>query len=201
MSLAYQAVQILYWLVLSVWLGSMLFLAAGAPAVFRAIKNLDARSGKHSDPAFDEEQTTIVAGGVMGSLLNRLTQIQLICATAMLPLMVGQVLLIDLTSTNRTAAIVRAALWLAAVLIVLYQWRIHHPRTWALRQQYLDNPDDPEVSGRAREQFDREQRRAEQLFQITVFILIGLVVLSANIQPRPRTTAFTPVGSGGASPQ
>lgn len=198
MSLAYQAVQIFYWLVLSIWLGSMVFLAASAPAVFRAIQNLDARSGKHSDPAFDEEQSTIVAGGVMGSLLVRLTQIQLICAIAMLPLMVGQLLLIDLTSTNRTAAIVRAVLWLAALLIVLYQWRIHHPRTWSLRQQYLDNPDDPEVSGRAREQFDRAQHRTEQLFQLTVFILIGLVVLSANIQPRPHTTT---VSSGGASPQ
>ena len=192
MSLAYQAVQIFYWLVLSVWLGSMVFLAAAAPAVFRAIKNLDARSGKHSDPAFDEEQTTIVAGGVMGSLLNRLTQIQLICAGAMLPLMVGQILLIDLTSTNGIAAIVRAALWLIALMILLYEWRIHHPHTWALRQQYLDNPDDPEVSGRAREQFDREQRHSEQLFQITVFILIGLVVLSANIQPRSRVFAAPP---------
>ncbi len=196
MSLAYQAVQILYWLVLSVWLGSMVFLAAGAPAIFRAVKDLDARSGKHSDPALDEEQTTIVAGGVMGSLLNRLTQIQLICASAMLPLMLGQILLIDLTSTNRTAAMVRAVLWLFAVIILIYEWRIHHPRTWALRQKYLDNADDPEVSAQAREQFDREQRHGEQLFQITVFILIGLVVLSANIQPRPRVSAASPVETG-----
>ncbi len=132
----------------------------------------------------------------MGSLLNRLTQIQLICASAMLPLMLGQILLIDLTSTNRTAAMVRAVLWLFAVIILIYEWRIHHPRTWALRQKYLDNADDPEVSAQAREQFDREQRHGEQLFQITVFILIGLVVLSANIQPRPRVSAASPVETG-----
>ncbi len=190
MSLAYQAVQILYWLALSVWLGSMVFLAAGAPAIFRAVRSLDARSGKHPDPALDDEQTTIVAGGVMGFLLGRLMQIQLICAAAILPLMAGQLLLIDLAATNRTAAIIRAALWLLAVCIFLYEWRIHHPRTWSLRQQYLDNADDPEVSGQARERFHREQRRSELLFQITVFLLIGLVVLSANIQPRPRTTTF-----------
>jgi hypothetical protein len=196
MSLAYQAVQILYWLALSVWLGSMVFLAAGAPAIFRAVRNLDARSGKHSDPALDEQQTTIVAGGVIGSLLDRLMQIQLVCAGAMLPLMVGQLLLIDLTATNRTAAIIRAVLWLLALGIFLYDWRIHHPRTWALRQRYLDNADDPEVSGQAREQFHRQQRRGDLLFQITVFLLIGLVVLSANIQPRPRVFAAPPIEAG-----
>lgn len=187
MSLGYQTVQILYWLVLSVWLGSMIFLAAGAPVIFRAVQRLDGRSGKYADPALDEEQTTIVAGGVVGSLMDRLMQIQLICAGAMLPLLIGQLLLIDLTATNRLVAAVRVALWLVAAAVAVYEWKFHYPQTWAYRQKYLEHADDPETSNTAREQFHREQHFSEILFQVTVFLLIGLVVLSANIQPRPRS--------------
>jgi len=185
MSMAYQAVQIFYWLVLSVWLGGLVFLAIAAPVIFRTIRRLDVRSGRHSDPSLDEEHTSIVAGEIVGMLLARLAQMQAICAGLLLVLMIAQVLLIDLTGPNLTAMMVRVAIWAALVAVLLYEWRIHYPRTWRLRERFLEETADPEAANAAREAFDREHRRSEQLFMLIIFLLIGMVMLSANITPAP----------------
>ncbi len=191
MNLLYQMVQIFYWLDLSIWLGSMVFLAVAAPVVFQVARRLEAKSERYSDPALADEQTTIVGGGIVGALLARLGQVQMICATALLPLMLLQFLMIDLAGTNLAAAGVRFALWLVAVMVLLYEWRSHYPRTLALRQKYLENAGDPDVANPARDAFDREHRRSEQLFLVTVCVLIGLVMLSANISPRGKVLTPT----------
>lgn len=180
----YQGIQIVYWLTLSIWLGSSVFLALAAPVVFRVVRRLDVRVPRYSSPNLADEQVTIVAGEIVGALLARLGQIQMVCAAILLPMLLAQFITIDLTGANLTAALIRDGLWALATLLLAYQWRIHFPRTWAIRQAYLDHADEPEVANVLKDQFDREHRRSGTLFQITVFALLGLVVISGNISPR-----------------
>lgn len=192
MILLYQAVQILYWLVLSSWFGSLMFLALAAPIVFRTVRKLEVRSGLYTDPSLQDDQTSIVAGDIVGSILARLAQLQMMCAVALLPLMILQLLLINLAGPNLIAALLRAVLWLILVVLLQYEWRSHYPRTWKLRQEFLNNADDPDVANPAREAFEREHRRSEQLFLVTICLLIGMVMLSANITPRPYAGVAAP---------
>jgi hypothetical protein len=182
----YQAVQIIYWLVLSIWLGSMVFLAIGAPVIFRVARRMEVVLPRYSSDNLTDQQGTILGGEIVGALLARLAQVQMVCATVMLPMMIAQWLMIDLTASNLTVAMIRFALWLVAVVLLAYEWRGHYPRTWRLRQEYLSHADEPEVADPIKEQFDREHRKSEQIFQVTVFLLIGLVMFSANISPRVR---------------
>lgn len=193
MILLYQAVQILYWLTLSVWLGCTVFLAVGAPVIFRVVRRLEVRSSKYADPALDESQTEVVAGEIVGTLLARLGQVQMICAIAIFPMLLLQLFLVDLTGNNFTMALLRFVLWIVLVALLVYEWRSHYPRTWHLRQQFLDSIGDEEASGPAREAFEREHRRSEQLFLINICLLIGLVMMSANVTPRAGSTALSPV--------
>jgi len=184
MSIVYQSIQIFYWLILSLWIGSSVFLGIAAPAIFKSIATLRVRSGLHADPSLDEQQTAIVAGGVMSSLLTRQGRLQLLCAALLMPLMVAQWFVIDLSGNHFIAAAIRFAIWAVLSLLLLYQWLSHYPRTLRHREEFLAaGPDNPEKADAARDAFEREHRRSEQLFMLGVFLLIGLLMLSVNIMP------------------
>ena len=109
MILLYQAVQIIYWLVLSVWLGCMVFLAVAAPVVFKVVRRLEVRSrpimpirpSMTSRPRSWPARSSALCWRGCG-------QVQMICASALLPLMIVQFFLIDLQGTNLIAAMVAA---------------------------------------------------------------------------------------------
>ncbi len=191
MTLLYQVVQILYWLDLSIWLGSTVFLAVAAPVIFRVVRRLEVRSGVYSDPGLRDEQTAVVAGEIVGTLLARLGQIQMVCVIAMLPLMLAQLFLVNLEGSNFMAAMLRLALWAGALAVLFYEWRWHYPRTWEQRKRFLEEAGDPDRANPARAEFEREHRRSEQLFMAMICIVIGLVMLSANITPRLTTVSAT----------
>lgn len=184
MTYLYQAVQILYWLVLSTWLGSMVFLALAAPVIFRVARRLDVKVPKYSDGALRDEQPTILAGEMVGAMLARLAQIQMLCASLMFPLLIGQLGLANIAGTNLFAAIIRLSLWLSAVVILNIEWRWHYPKTWQLREAYLASSETPEAAATLRTRFEKEHHRSETFFQATVFLLIGMVMFSANVTPK-----------------
>ena len=187
MSYAYQVVQIVYWLILATWLGSMVFLAAAAPVVFRTARELDVRVPRYSSANLIDQQGTIVGGAIVGSLLGRLAQIQIICDIAMLPLLLAQCFVADFSGPQQTATLLRLALWLMASGLLFYEWRWHYPRAWQLRETYLQHADEPEIANVAKEQFDHEHHRSEVIYQAGVFVLIGMVMFSANIMPRGKS--------------
>ena len=192
----YQAVQILYWLVLATWLGSMVFLGAAAPVIFRVARRLEVKVPQYDTEHLKEEQPTILAGEMVGAMLARLGQIQMLCAMVLFPLLIAQMGLVNLAGSNLWAALIRGALWLAAVVVLNIEWRWHYPKVWELRKEYLKNADKPEVADELKRHFDREHHRSEMFFQVTVFLLIGLVMFSANMSPRQfEATTGTTAGS------
>ena len=85
--------------------------------------------------------------------------------------------------SNLTSAGIRSALLIAAVGLVLYDWRTVWPRIYQYRQEYIDHADEPEVANPAKELFDRYQRESLTVLSIILFLLMGMILFSAVITP------------------
>jgi len=138
---------------------------------------------------------TLLSGSIVANLLQRLTSIELICAAALGAASLGQIFLVDLTSSNRVAMIMRVTMLLIAAAIVVYHWRVVWPKIEIFRKQYIDHADEPEVANPAKDQFDNEQKQSVTLMMIVLFLLLGIILFSGNIMPAKVST--TPSNASG----
>lgn len=180
----FQIVQILYWLALSTWFGGVLFIAIAAPIIFRTVRESRLILPEVLSVNLESQHATLLAGSIVGKLLARLTQVELLCGGILLFALIAQFFLIDLTGDNLRAAQLRCVLYLAAMATVLYDWRVIWPRIWKYRQEYIDNADQPDIANPAKERFDQEHHRSVTLLSIVLFLLLGIILFSANILPR-----------------
>jgi hypothetical protein len=178
-----QIVQIAYWLALSTWFGGVLFIAMAAPVIFRTIRDDNPLLPHVLSVNLEDQHATLLAGSVVGNLLRMLMRAQLVCAAIILLALIGQWFLINLRDTGQLiTAIVRSSLFLAAVVLAIYHWRIVDARLWRYRQEYLDNADDPERANPAKDQFDRYHKESVTVLSMILFALLGLILFSGNIQ-------------------
>ena len=191
---AFQLVQLAYWLSLSTWFGAVLFIAIASPVVFRTIAAHRPILPNVLSVNLENQHATLLAGSVVGDLIARFAQVQMICAGVLGLALFAQAYAIDLSSgsdllrSNRTAYVLRIVLFLAATAIVLYDWRVAWPRVVGHRKTYIDNADDPDIANPAKDDFDREQRRTVTLLMAVVALLLGMIVFSANMTPRENGT-------------
>ncbi len=198
--MAFQLVMIVYWLALSTWFGGVLFIALAAPIIFRTVRQANPVMTDVLSVNLEGQHGTLLAGSIVGNLLQRLSQVELICAGAILLALIAQSFVIDITpeisDPNLRAAILRWILFLVCIAIVAYDHFVLWPRISRFKQEYLDHADDPEVANPAKERFDEEHRRSVTLLSAVLFLLLGLVLFSANITPRP---SARPVPSSASS--
>jgi hypothetical protein len=135
---------------------------------------------------------TLLGGAIIGNIMNVLVRVELACAAALLLALVGQWAELPRQGVALVMQIVRNALYLAAVGLLIYQWRVVWPRMWKARQEYLDHADEPDVANPAKDDFDRYQRESVTVLTIVLALLLGMVLFSASI---PTTT----LSGGGAS--
>ena len=114
------------------------------------------------------------------NLIAMLTRVQLICAGAVLVTMAIQ---LGKQWQDWSAAIPRLILYVAAVGLLVYDWRFIAPQIEAQRKQYLDHADEPELAKAARQQFDQHHRRSVLLMMILLAALLGMIVFSTTINP------------------
>ncbi len=190
--MGFQLVQILYWLALSTWFGGVMFIAVAAPVIFRTIRERKPVLPDVLSVNLDGQHGTLLAGTIVGNLLERLALIELVCAAVLLLMMIGQLFVIDLTGSNAKAAILRAVLFfLAAGLVAYDRWAVW-PRIIETRQQYIDHADEPEVANPAREVFDREHHKSVQLLAGVLFALLGIILFSGAITPKRAAAPLVP---------
>lgn len=180
----YQFVQIIYWLALSIWFGGALFVAIAAQSVFRTVREHNPILPNVLSVNLNEQHGTLLAGSIVGDLLHRLTIVELLCGAALLVALVLHPFVIDMSGRNAVAALLRIGLFLVAIGLVLYHWRVLWPRILRYRQEYIDHADEPEIANPAKEHFDREHQRSVWILQVMLFLLLGLILFSANISPR-----------------
>jgi hypothetical protein len=75
----------------------------------------------------------------------------------------------------------RTAMYFAATVLLIYDWRVVWPRILSYRQQYLDHVDEPEVANPALDQCEKYQRESEMILQFIMGLLIGLILFSASM--------------------
>src|SRR5262249_43056829 len=113
--------------------------------------------------------------------------IELVCSAVLAVTIIGQWIILHPRAGELFAPILRSAMYLAATVFLIYDWRIVWPRMWKFRQEYLDNADNPDLANPALDQFDKYQTESVSILRNILFLLMGIVLFSANIA-RPGIT-------------
>src|SRR3954463_3814711 len=116
----FQLVQIVYWLALATWVGGGLFVAMAAPVVFRTIRDNNPILPHVLSVNLEGQHGTLLSGSIVGALLARLARGQLPRGHGLLLAMISHFFLANLAGPNRTAAVIRTALFFAAAAVSLY---------------------------------------------------------------------------------
>jgi hypothetical protein len=188
--MVFQLVQLIYWLALSTWFGGILFLAIAAPVIFRTVRESHAVLPTVLSVNLENQHGTLLAGTIVGNLLAQLTRVQLFCAAILGLMMIAQVFIIDLSGSNGTAMIIRAALLFAAAALAGYDRYFIWPKIMRYRDEYVGNADDPEIANPAKEKFDAEHHLSVNLMMGILCLLAGLILFSAAIIPRATAVAL-----------
>jgi hypothetical protein len=183
MSTLFQFVQIAYWLALATWFGAVLFVALAPPVILRTMRDTKPVLPNVLSVNLEGQHGTLLAGTIMGNLIEPLIRLQLVCAGVLLVALAAQWFLIDLSGSMVVPPILRSALYIAAVVLLLYDWRVVWPKTWKYRQEYIDHADEPDVANPALDQFDRYQAESLRTLMIITCLLLGMILFSAIIQP------------------
>lgn len=182
--MVFQLVMIVYWLALSTWFGGVLFVALAAPVIFRTVREANPLLPSVLSVNLEGQHGTLLAGSIVGNLLNRLAQVEIVCAVAVLLTLILQPFVVDVRESNMTAYVLRVVLFLVAAGVVAYDRWVLWPRIWQLRQEYLDHADEPEVANPAKEEFDRHHRTSVTLLSAVLFLLLGVILFSGGITPK-----------------
>jgi len=176
-----QLIQTIYWLALSTWFGGSLFIALAAPIVFRTIRDADPILPHVLSVNLENQHGSLLAGSVVGNLLRMLSLVQLICACILLVMILAQWALMDWGSgIELWPAILRSALFVAAVLLLIYDRWFIWPKALRYRQEYIDHADEPEVANPAKEQFDHYHHESVRTLFIIIGVLSLIIVLSVR---------------------
>lgn len=182
----FQLVQIIYWLALATWFGGVLFIAIAAQAIFKAVRQSNPILPEVLSVNLEGQHATLLAGSIVSDLLAQLGRIEWICGIALILTLIAQFFVIDLDGRNGVAAILRAVLLAGAIILSFYhRWAIW-PSITRHRKDYIDHADEPEIANAAKDHFDRDHRRSVMILQVVLFLLLGMILFSANISPRHR---------------
>lgn len=182
MPLLFQLVQTLYWLALATWFGGGLFLAMAAPVIFRVVNDARPLLPGVLSANLDNQHSTLLAGTIVSRLLSNLHRVQLAAMIVLAFTIAGQWALSRVSGAELVLAILRTALFLAAALVAIYDWRVLWPRVLSARQRYIDNADNPDVANPALDEFNRLQRDAAAMLRNLLFLLLGMILFSGTIR-------------------
>src|SRR5258707_4399036 len=148
----FMIVQIVYWLALATWFGGVLFIAVAAPIIFRTVRESDPTLPTVLSVNMEGQHATLLAGSIVANLLKTLLWVQLACAAAIFLALIGHWLLLYPDQVQSLE--IRTALYIGAVVLTIYDWRVASPRIYKYRQGYIDHADEPEIVNPANGQVD-----------------------------------------------
>jgi hypothetical protein len=181
----FQIIQIVYWISLSTWFGSAVFIALAAPVIFKTVRENNPILTDILSVNLEGQHGTLLAGSIVVNLIQRLFRIELFCGGAILICLAIQPFVIDTHTESVAMIITRAVLFLAAVAVVLYDRQLLWPRLKLSRVEYIEHADEPDVANPARDRFDKDQRLSLLLLTVVVALLAGMILFSATIRAMP----------------
>jgi hypothetical protein len=185
----FELIQIIYWLALSTWFGGVLFVSIMAPVIIRTVRQDNPILPGVLSVNLEGQHGTLLAGSVVARIMSVLFPIELACAGGLLVGLVGQWVLLPRSGRELVLPLIRTALYVVALGLLLYHWRGVWPKVWKYRQEYVDHADEPDVANAALDHFDRYQTESTTVLRSIVFILLGMILFSANIS-RAITVSF-----------
>jgi hypothetical protein len=180
--LAFQAVQIAYWVALATWFGGVLFIAVAAPIIFRTVHEADPTLPKVLSVNLDGQHGTLLAGTIVANLLSTLSRVQIVCAAVLAVSILAQWFFVDLGGANIVPPIMRSAMFAVAAVLAIYDWRVVWPRIQQYRQEYIDHADEPDIANPAKDQFDHYHAESVAILRNILFLLLGMILFSGNIR-------------------
>jgi len=177
----FELIQILYWLALSTWFGGVLFIAVTAPVVVRTVRQHNPVLTDILSVNLEGQHGTLLAGAIVGGLMGLVIPVELVCSAVMFVALIGHWVLLHPAGSGLVMPALRTFLYIAAVVLLLYQWRVVWPRVWKARQEYLDHADEPEVANPALDRLERYQSETATVIAIRVALLLAMILFSANL--------------------
>jgi hypothetical protein len=181
--LLFDIVMILYWLALAVWFGAALFLVVSPRIILRTVRESNPILTNVLSVNLEGQHATLLTGSIVARIMNVVGPIEMGCAAALFVAMAAQWGMYPPRGSLLVPALLRAALYLTAVALLIYDRRVVSPRMWRSRQEYIDNADNPDVANPALDLFDRYQNESETVLRAMAFVLLGIILFSANIRP------------------
>jgi hypothetical protein len=180
MQVLFQIVQLVYWLALSTWFGSVLFIMLAAPIILRTVRENNPILTHVLSVNLDGQHSTLLAGNIVFNLIQRLLQVEIICAALLLIALALQPFVLHLNQSNQIAAGARSVLFIAAAAVMLYDWQVVWPKIRSNREQYIEHADEPEIANPALDRYDSQQRRSLTLVMINACLLGGIILFSSS---------------------
>jgi hypothetical protein len=182
--MAFSLLQIIFWIALATWFGGVLFIAIAAPIIFKTVKENNPILPMVLSVNLEGQHGSLLAGTIVANLFSHLKRIELICAAGLLVGLIGQWTLSDIGGDNWILPLLRSAMFIAALGLVLFDWRVVWPKLTLFRDQYIAHADEPDVANPANDEFNRYQRESELLLNFRLALLLALILFSSNIRPR-----------------
>lgn len=177
----FQFLQTIFWVGLSTWFGTALFIALAAPIIFRVTREHDPTLPTVLSVNLDAQHSTLLASTIVAKLMQSMMRVALICAVVIFVGLAGQWIIMKPAGNLLLQMGIRSALFLLATTVLLYDWRIVAPRLFYYREHYIDQADNPDIANAAKDQFDRLSRESVNLLFLQTLLLLGLILFSANV--------------------
>jgi hypothetical protein len=174
-------VQIAFWMALSTWFGAVLFVVLAPPIILRTVRQNNPVLPAVMSVNLEGQHGTLLAGSIIGELMTPLIRIELVCSAVILVALIGQWIILAPQGMQLMLPIFRTALYIAASVFLIYDWRVVWPRMWRYRQEYLDHADEPEVANPALDLFDKYQSESLTILRNILCLLIGIILFSAFV--------------------
>jgi hypothetical protein len=182
--MAFQLIQTLYWLSLTLWLGGTLFIVLCWPIILNVLREEDPTLPRVLSVNVDHDHAALLAGTLVGALVKNFGRIQLACSGIVLATLAAQWFVVVLDSYGMLAGIARGALYFGALGLLLTDRFSVWPRVWAAREAFIEHADDPEIANPIRERFNQNQLTSIRLMLLQLTLLSLMIVFSVMIRQR-----------------
>lgn len=177
----FQFLQTIYWLGLSTWFGTGIFIAVAAPIIFRVTREHDPTLPLVLSVNLEQQHSTLLASSIVAKIMQTTTRLALVCVVLVAIGLLGQWLIARPSGNNLMQAGIRSGLFVLAAIVLVYDWRIVSPKLFAFRDTYIEQADNPEIANHARDEFERLSRENVNMLFLQTLLLLGLILFSANV--------------------
>src|SRR6266480_904623 len=116
-------VQIVYWLALAIWFGAVLFVMFAPMIILRTVREHNPLLPNVLSVNLEGQHGTLLAGSIIGQLVQPLLIIELFCDGALLITIILQWIILRPTGMLIIELALRSALYVAATSLLIYHWR------------------------------------------------------------------------------